>query len=254
MTDVEERLRAGLTGLAEAVPASQHAWAEHERRLAARRPRRGAVFAAVAAAVVVAAAVPATVLPHPTSPPVAGPAPTSTPPPVSTTPPTASFDPEYEGPYLGVVTGAAQIEAFTEGGTRWGVWIFVDRRPNGQGWTERLCVVAVPVGQPLNGPVRHPNSSGCQAVPAASSKVSTRTVLGGSTPGSGPLPHVLLFVTTVDVASLEVREAMGAPVQVSQFTRTDQLAVYIADFPTSYEGFGYTARDAAGNVVEQAIT
>jgi hypothetical protein len=65
---------------------------------------------------------------------------------------------------------------------------------------------------------------------------------------------VLLFVTTPDVASLEVRDGMGAPVQVSQFTHPGQLAVYIADFPVSYAGFGYTARDAAGNVVEEAIT
>lgn len=260
MIDLEERLRTGLAELVEAVPASPNAWAEQERRHAPRQPRRGAVFAAVAAAVVAAAVVPATVLTHPAPEPdspalIASPPPSdvSTPPAseVSTPP---SFDPSYEGPYLGVVTGAAEIATFTEGGKSWGAWIFVDRRPNGQGWTERLCVVGVPVGQPLKGPVRHPNSSGCQPVPAASSKVSTRAVLGGGTPGSGPVPHVLLFVTTPDVASLEVREAMGAPVQVSEFTHTDQLRVYIADFPVSYEGFGFTARDAAGNVLEAGIT
>jgi hypothetical protein len=63
MDELERRLRSALTEMAEEVPPSHHAWAEHERRLAlkSRRARVRPVLMA-AAAVVALIAIPVVVL------------------------------------------------------------------------------------------------------------------------------------------------------------------------------------------------
>src|SRR5262249_8842179 len=137
MTELEERLRAGLSGLADSVPRTPNAWAEQERR---RRPaRRGPMLAAAAAAVGLAATVPATVLTHP------APAPSTGQPVTITAPrPTKGYDPSPDGPYLTITDGPMLLGEFSEGGTRWGAWVFLERHPAGTGWDSRLCVVGVP--------------------------------------------------------------------------------------------------------------
>ena len=62
MDELEHKLRSALTEMAEEVAPSHHAWAEHQRRISARKSRRPFLAAVVAAAVVALIAVPVVVL------------------------------------------------------------------------------------------------------------------------------------------------------------------------------------------------
>jgi hypothetical protein len=243
MTALEDRLRSALADLADEVPASHNAWAEQQRRLAAaRRPsRRRPMLAAAAVAVILAGTVPATVVPH------SGPARPDGP---------SGYAPLPDGPYLAIVDKPWQLAEFSEGGRRWVAWAFLERHPGGKGWIYRLCVVGVPAGAPVNSPDRHANSTGCVPVHpwGTTHLVETRSVLGGPTPGSGPLPGLLLFVTAPAVARLDACAADGRPVPVRALGRTEELALFLADYGASYEGFCYTARDAAGVELESGIS
>jgi hypothetical protein len=242
MTALEDRLRSALAGLADEVPPSHNPWAEQRRRLAAaRRPaRRRPMLAAAAAAVILAATVPATVVPHPERTQPAGP----------------SGAPLPDGPYLAIVDKPWQLAEFGEGGRSWVAWAFLERHPGGRGWIYRLCVVGVPAGAPVDSPDRHANSSGCVPVhPWGTTRlVETRSVLSGRTLGSGPLPGLLLFVTAPAVARLDACAADGRPVPVRALGRTEELALFLADYGASHEGFCYTARDAAGVELESGIS
>jgi hypothetical protein len=253
---IEERLRTALAGLADELPPSGNPLAEHHRRLAVatRARRRRPMLAATAAAVVFACGVTPFVLTRGDGAPVATP-PTSTP-----APPPMGFEPGMDDPYRSAVGDPVRLAEFTDGGQAWTAWVLIDRTLAAGGWEHRVCVMATPTGQPETGPVRHPNSAGCSLAfqrPAdqPQSKVETRSMLGGpEKPASGPLPGLLLFITVPEVSRLEVRAAYGEPVPVKQLVRIPELALFLADFGTSYEGFGYTARDSAGNVIESGIT
>ena len=56
------------------------------------------------------------------------------------------------------------------------------------------------------------------------------------------------------LARLEVRGAYGEPVRLRELDAGDGLRLFLADFDGSTQGFGYTAYDAAGNVLDSAIT
>jgi hypothetical protein len=256
MTDVERRLRAGLTGLADELAPSPDAWAEqqHRQQRAARhrrggRPHRRPLVALAAAAVVLAVGVVPAAITRP-APSPGGPSERSG----------ITYDPSPEGPYLSVTDGPVRLGEFTEAGRRWAASVFVERHPEGTGWAYRLCVVGVAPGRPVTDPDRYPTSSaGCVPVPdwpagRPGELVRTRPVLGGSTPASGPLPGLLLFLTSPEVAKLEARSAFGAPVPVRELGRNSALALFLGEFGASYQGFGYVARDSAGRVVEQAIS
>jgi hypothetical protein len=62
MDELEQKLRSALTEMADEVAPSHHPWAEHQRRISARKTRRPVLMAAVAAAVVALIAVPVVVL------------------------------------------------------------------------------------------------------------------------------------------------------------------------------------------------
>jgi hypothetical protein len=62
MDELEHKLRSALTEIAEVVAPSHHAWAEHQRRISARKSRRPFLMAVVAAAVMALIAVPVVVL------------------------------------------------------------------------------------------------------------------------------------------------------------------------------------------------
>jgi hypothetical protein len=56
------------------------------------------------------------------------------------------------------------------------------------------------------------------------------------------------------VARLSVRRGDGTPVTVTELDRNDHAVVYLADFAGPPDGFGYTATNADGKVLEEAIT
>ncbi len=223
MNDLEDRLRTTLGELADTVPPSPHARADLDRRLGRAPRRRVLLTAAAAAAVVAAVTVPLAVS---GTGPVARPA-------VPLPGGSASASPGVVDP---VVLG------------RFGDHAAVLTVPDG----ERMCVAeTVPAGQAAPAPT-------CEPVPGWPAEpmglVITRQVLGEGAPDSGPLPHLMLFVTAPEVRRLDVRRGDGAPVPVDLVTRTRDARFFLADFGGSTQGFGYTARDASGAVVEEAIT
>jgi hypothetical protein len=241
MNDLEDRLRATLHQAADTVPPSPHARAGFERRLGQRRGR-GLVLAA-AAAVVVIAGVAVPVALNQDDGPTGGR--------TATAPPTTSPATTPSGDLT-----LSVLDEFTEGGVRWqAVLTVVPARDGG----EQVCVGKVgPDGE-------EPSSPECERVPATwpvdfgpdsgpGMVVLTRSVLGGDALYSGPLPNLLLFITAPQVTDLEVREAYGAPVRVDEVAKAAGATVYVAYFPETHAGFGYTAKDAAGNVLANAIT
>jgi hypothetical protein len=90
--------------------------------------------------------------------------------------------------------------------------------------------------------------------PQHSTRVETRSVLAEGGLDSGPVPGLMLFLADPVVTDLEVRRGDGSGVSVRELDRIDGLALFLADFAGSTQGFGYTAYDGAGNVVESAIT
>jgi hypothetical protein len=253
VTEVTDRLRRGLVALADEAPVSEDAWAEQERRLATGRVRRrGPLFAAAAAVVVLATAVPVAVLGHDDGAPPAGPR-----------PPDTTVGPVVGEPPETTADGPIPLGDFTDLGRAWSAWVILERPPTSRpgGWSRLVCVVAVPAGRPATDPDRHPNSAGCLDEPSwpagqPEPKVHTRAVLPAPNGpvASGPLPGLLLFLTVPTVASLDAREAYGASVPVRELVRTADLALFVGDFGQSTDGFGYTAYDSSGAVVEQAIT
>ena len=64
----------------------------------------------------------------------------------------------------------------------------------------------------------------------------------------------LVFLTDPRVATLAVRRGNGTAVLVTELDRDAHAALYLADFAGTPHGFGYTARDGAGRILENAIT
>lgn len=258
MTQLEERLRTALDELAAAVPPSANPAAEHSRRVAAGTHRRRPLLVAAAAAAVLAAVVVPIALNQWGGAP-GGDTTAASPPHTAKVSSPVGVDPGLDDPYQSQVGESMPLSEFTEGGRSWTASVFLERTVVSGDWGYRLCVVAVPTGEPVNSPTRHPNSAGCTPTSTwptgqPPTKVETRTVLGGQTLNSGPLPGLMLFVTAPEVSQLDVQAGDGHPVAVKTLLRFPELALFLADFGGSSEGFGYTAKDSAGNVVQTGIS
>ncbi len=235
MMDLEDRLRGTFTGMAGEVAPSANPRAELERRLATRRVDRWRMPALVAAAAVVVAAVvtPMVVFRGDGGVGAADQTATST---SELDAPTGS-DPPSTPP------GSFPIGTFTKDGKAWQAVVYQE--------ANSVCVQAVAAaesGQP-----------GCREVapwprPPAIGHTQTIAVLSEGLPDSGPLPHLLVFVTSPDVVELTVRNGPGDPVAVEKLGVTDIGTLWLADFEGSTQGFGWDAKDAAGNYIDGGIT
>jgi hypothetical protein len=245
MNDVEDRLRTELHELADTVPPSQHARADLRRRIVRRRTRRS-TLAVVAAAVVVVAGVAIPVTLNQDKEPVnhSG----------STTRPATSLisQPGISG-FITYDIAPIVLGRFTEDGVENQVRLFIGRFPDE---TAGFCVGVMP---PVR--TRPEYDVKCEREPTWPTSnppghvVSTHALLDVGPPlYSGPTPNLMLFITSPQVTSLEVTEGGGRPVTVKQVTKTQGATYYLADFPETPAGFGYVARDAAGNILESAIT
>ena len=243
MNDIEDRLRTSLGELADTVPASPHARADLARRLTRRPDRRPWLVAAAAAVVIAAAVVPVVVNQGRDR--VSGdgvPAPTTT-----TRAPAGTTTSKLPN---GDLTGWIELASFEHDGADMTAVLAVTAMTDGEHW----CVdVDYPPGYP-------PTLGGyCDIVPTwpahepPGSLVLTHGVLIEEAPGSGPLPNLMLLITSPKVTTVEVGDAMGAPVPVRQVAKTPGATFYLADFPETYVGFRYTAKDANGTVLESAI-
>lgn len=232
MPELEDRLRTALATLADEPPASPRPRAELDRRVAARRRtrRRVPALAAVAAAVVIAVAVPVAVNQQA---PVAGQTPATS----------ASRPPAL--PEL--VAGPFELGRFTTSDG--------PRQAFGYLRETRYCTVVVPGGAPLDGA-----TFTCEPVPTwpsgpANSLVQSRWPINGdATHDTGPLPNQLLFLADPQVATLTARRGDGTEVAVSTLGRTEHVVAFLADFGASTLGFGYTARDGSGAILEEGLT
>jgi hypothetical protein len=242
MNDLDDRLRTTLGQLAGTVPPSTHPRADLERRLA-RRGRRP-MLVAVAAAVAVAALVVSVALSQSGDP---APRRVATPPPEVFT--GGGGRTTYTLPN-GDLAGPVELGRFEYERDTLVAMLSVVAMNDGEHWNIRVY-----------GPVDNTFPFGASyVVPTWPTKdppgrvVETYPVLGEEGMDSGPLPQLKLFVTSPQVTTLVVRRADGQPVTVNQVATTPGANFYLADFAGSTEGFGYTAKDAAGNLLEEAIT
>lgn len=244
MTDLEQRLRYTLTELADTVPSSTNPKADFEQRLAAgRKIRRPALVAAAAVAVLAGAGVAIPLaLDNEPSPPAA-----------EKNTDGLMWSHGYD--WLHADSGPHVLGSFDRDG----------ETVDAVAWVQdgELCVGAghrVAVGEQNERPPGALVDVTCEAVPRwptgpeHSTRVATRAVLSDGGIDSGPVPGLMLFLTDPVVTELEVRRGDSSPVSVRELDRIDGLNLFLADFAGSTQGFGYTARDAAGNVVESAIT
>lgn len=253
MTELEERLRNSLREAAGTVPRNPHARADFERRLAERRTARfrTALLATAAAAVVMVGIAIPVVMNQDDDPAqehaMRTPAPTSSNTSESTSAGTGGPPVSKHG-YL--FAGPVELGSFVEEGVERTAVLTVEQ--NGDG--ERMCLVV------------HPNTgssapgTGCEPVPTwptgpgGTGYVATHAVLGGETLESGPLPDLMLFMAAQAVTTLEVHNGVSSPVGVNLVAVSPGARFYLADFNGSTQGFGYTAKDNAGNVIETAIS
>jgi hypothetical protein len=236
MNDLDDRLRTTLHQLADTVPASQHARADLDRRLVSRGRRRPLLVAAAAAVVIAGVAVPVALNQS------GGPSRGST-----ATRPTSvtqsSNPPSLPG-------NAHVLGSFDENGIHKSVALTVDKGNPGDTW---CAIEVVSQGQKAS---REPD---CYMVPLSwsdppGSFVFTYGLFNVDVIYSGPVPNLLVFVTAPAVASLEVGDGAGGQVPVRQIVARPGATFYLAEFPDTPAGFRYTARDAAGNMLEDAIT
>jgi hypothetical protein len=185
MNDLEDRLRESLHQLADTVPASPHARAGLDRRLAGRSGRRPLLVIAAAAVVIAAVAVPLA---------MSGDGEPGTER-VATAPPVPSPSETGDATLPGDLIPPVKLATFGDHGAILSVRSKAAGEVVGEVVGEEICVAeSVPGGQ-------QPPAATCEPVPIwqtapqGAGLVLTRTVLGEGRPGSGPLPHLLLFVT-----------------------------------------------------------
>jgi hypothetical protein len=232
MPDFEERLRTTLTAIADELPPERGARAELDRRLADRR-RRGPLLAAAAALVLIAAVAVPVVLSRDSAP--TG-KPTGTPPPSTGTVPPARVAHQFligefttdEGPRMavGYVDDVNYCTAVVAD------WPSADR-------ADFTCI-------PLRWEWPEDQPRGVV--------FSSLAVNGHDLNDRGPLPHKLVFITDPRVRTMSARRGDGTGVGVHRVGGSAGGNVFLADFGGPVDGFGYTAYDGDGNVLENAIT
>jgi hypothetical protein len=258
MDELERRLRSALTEMADEVPASRDAWGEHERRMARRgrqARRRPFLMAAAAAAVVALILVPVLVLNNRGGDGVtaAKPAETSTTPNTSpsntTKSPSAGLIPQSNGVYHPVAGEAVIIQPVVlMGEANHNVYGFV-LNVNGatmfctgegpqitrstsqaeQEVTKRICAVAK---APKPGKVFW----GKFEVPADSNGLAAYAFLAAK-----PTHHIV------------VRSGNGTYSSASKLGEGPDFDLFFtATFGTGKEITNYTAKDAAGQTLEDA--
>jgi hypothetical protein len=245
MTDLENRVRYALHTLADTVPPSPDPRADLERRLGRRRPGRGQALVAVAAAAVVVAvagvAIPLATHRDPVE--------------RSAAPPGDGLVWSSDYGWLDAEAGPDVLGTFERDG----------ETVDAVAWMRggELCVGEghhVAVGGTSGQTPAALVGVTCDPVPAVwpggptNSLVVTRSVLGEGAIHSGPVPGLLLFLTAPQVTTLEVRSGDGSRVTTRELDSVEGMRLFLADFGAPPWGFGYTATDARGTVLESAIT
>ncbi len=234
MMDLENRLRSTFTEMADEQPPSADPRGDLGRRLADRGKQgwRTPALVAAAAAVVAAVAVPAIVFGG------------------------EGGDPPGPGTSVSVGDQAAQPEAG-------GMVMIGTFKQDGEtleafAWLEgtEVCVRVLTVdGQEVKTTTGDPVCAVVEDVQLPVDQlVQALAVLPQDAPDTGPLPNLMLFLTEPQVATLEVRDHAGAPVDVREIDANDDATLWLVDFAGQTQGFGFTAKDENGTVLEEALT
>jgi hypothetical protein len=248
MPEIEDRLCTALMTMADEVPTSVHARAELDRRLARGRNRRVPAWAVTAAAVVVVAgAVAVPVVLNRDQPPSglgqgAAPPELTTSPPESVNPADLAWPGHITTPRILVTHGDRESPDFRE--------LTVSLTDDYELCFRVLGGSETPVGvEPL-----------CEPFPdlGPGHLVETRSLHDLDLPMPTGLRNEatdhLLFLLAPEVSHLVVRGGDGAEVPPMMGFEGGVWGFAVSDFDGQYEGFGYTAYDIDGNVIEEAIT
>lgn len=226
MMDLEQRVRRELHDLADSVRLPTDPRADFERRLTerpapeTRSPGRWpTMLAAAAAAVVAAVAIPMA---------LNGNGPGGDPVRVSSSTPAAP--PVQKVVLASVVDQGVESEAIlTVDGEIWCLDIEYSTAP--KSW----CQTAT-----------WPR----QADGVDNGWVLTQLVLGEELSPADTTPDRMLFVTAPAVSTLVVTDAAATAVPLREVATSENARFYLAEFPVTHEGFRFTAKDAAGNVLD----
>jgi hypothetical protein len=232
VNDIESRLRATLHDLADTVPPSGNPRADLEQRLASRSRRPVLVVAAVAA-VVAAVAVPVILGRHGDL--VGGPTDTTSP------SPTADFVPR-----------STVIGEFDKDGVHGQLVLTIEKWDNGH---EMVCEKGIAPGHPDAG------TGGCSQVPArwpegtyAGAPPGVKGWVSGDASISSVLPNQWVIMAAPRVASLSVRREDGSWVPAELVAESPRVKAFLAEIEGGYErSYGYVAKDAGGEVLEQVV-
>lgn len=234
MMDLENRLRSTFTEMADEQPPSADPRGDLERRLATRGRSgwRTPVLVAAAAAVVAAVAVPVVVFSGSGG---SGSLPAGS---AGTQPNTQSSEPgESEFPMPDRGEGRDPMGGYRDNGTFWSFFAIAGGVEvcSAEADLEALTCSEAQFGEPPEG----------HAV-----------LTFALDPANGPMGSKTLFVSSPQVATLEVRDSAGANVGLVTLGPDGggTPSIYMADFGGPADGFGYTAKDADGNVIEEALT
>jgi hypothetical protein len=225
MMDLEDRLRGTFNDMADELPPSGNPRGDLERRLAGRGQQRWRTPALVAAAAAVVAAVAVPVMVFGGS----GTIPVGSGTTQSAEPTSQSQEPD----------DGRQVLA---GGNN----------DVGTNWT----VYAIPGGAEFCTEVDPATAESCSqaqfGVPPEGHVVLTFAM----EPADGQTASKLLpFVTAPEVAELLVRDHAGEQVTVAKLASGEgEPSLFVAEFDGPTDGFGYTAKDANGTVLEEALT
>jgi hypothetical protein len=246
MDELERKLRSALTEMAEEVSPSHHAWAEHQRRVSARKSRRPFLMAAVAAAVVALIAVPVMILQLRTDTVQSA----ETPPDPSTPPQiTDSFPPSSDARFRpeGVYRPQAGETVLTQPVTVTydGPDIKAMAYTTQQDTKRSLCVVRAAAQQEavINGPA----GSDCTSLnpPRSGKFVWTSRLVSAAGQGT-----VMLYVASEPTDHILVRRADGTYGRASRIAQGTEFSIFAVYLGTKSPPAAYTARDKANVTLE----
>jgi hypothetical protein len=254
MDELEQRLSSALTEMAEEVPPSHNAWAEHHRRLAVKsgRTRRRPALMVAAVAAVAMIAVPVLLLnarddnslEQGALPTASSPPPTSQPASVGAGKPSNEYMPTLGEKLLAqpVVVGGVR-----DGNQFFSTYVYLVERDS---TVKFVCTGTVPPGEPMNGDAQYQRRSpDCVPVgqPAGNRKQWLRLYLGGKMP---ELQGLYVYVFSSQVHKMLLRAAEGPYVGGYEIARTPDFTVYAARMPSAQPPAAYTVRDEGDNVLE----
>jgi hypothetical protein len=252
MDELERRLRSALADMAEEVPSSHHAWAEHQRRVAAksrRDRRRPVLMAAAAAAVVALIAVPTVILntrgKAPTQEAGQGPPTASSAPSTETTKSSRTSvppEPKYVGgPGETVVTEPFVLTGTSKNNVANNTYVYTVRVNN----SVRLCTLTQPVsaGNVVDGNKVRPEFCATLFPPAQGKYFWGNAIVVPQA------PDMYIYVASPPTDKILLKEPDGSYAAAIGYGHSTELSIFCTAGGIK-KPIAYSALDPAGNALE----